>query len=69
MYQRGAGVSRKDDVLPYRVMSEPIPDGPSRGRYCPADKLDAMLDTYYELRGWSRDGIPTAAKLEELGLD
>lgn len=62
------GVSRKDDVLPYRVMNEPIPDGPSQGRYCPMDRLDAMLDRYYELRGWNRDGIPSDAKLKELGL-
>jgi aldehyde:ferredoxin oxidoreductase len=63
------GVSRKDDILPFRVMNEPIPDGPSEGRYCPKDKLDAMLDKYYALRGWSEDGIPTNAKLTELGLN
>ena len=63
------GVSRKDDILPFRVMNEPIPDGPSEGRYCPKDKLDAMLDKYYALRGWSEDGVPTNAKLTELGLN
>jgi aldehyde:ferredoxin oxidoreductase len=62
------GVSRKDDILPYRVMNEPIPDGPSKGRYCPKNELDTMLDRYYELRGWTKDGIPSDAKLEELGL-
>jgi len=62
------GVSRKDDTLPYRVMNEPIPDGPSKGRYCSQEDLDRMLDTFYELRGWSREGIPTDQKLAELGL-
>jgi len=62
------GVSRKDDILPYRVMNEPIPDGPVKGRYCPKEDLDAMLDTYYKLRGWTREGIPTDEKLAELGL-
>ena len=62
------GVSRKDDVLPYRVMNEPIPDGPSKGRYCPREMLDTMLDRYYKLRGWTEDGIPTDDKLKELGL-
>jgi aldehyde:ferredoxin oxidoreductase len=62
------GISRKDDVLPYRVMNEPIPDGPSKGRYCPRETLDKMLDEYYDRRGWSRDGIPTEEKLRELGL-
>ncbi len=62
------GVSRKDDTLPLRAMSEPIPDGPLKGRFCPPKDLDAMLDTYYELRGWTPEGIPTDGKLKELGL-
>jgi aldehyde:ferredoxin oxidoreductase len=62
------GVSRKDDTLPSRVMSEPIPDGPVKGRFCPHKDLDAMLDAYYEIRGWNKEGIPTDEKLKELGL-
>ena len=62
------GVSRKDDILPYRVMNEPIPDGPAKGRCCSKEDLDAMLDTFYDLRGWDRDGIPTKEKLTEIGL-
>ncbi len=62
------GVSRKDDSLPWRVMNEPIPDGPAKGRYCRQEDLDTMLDEYYQLRGWSADGIPSDEKLTELGL-
>lgn len=62
------GVSRKDDTLPYRAMNEPIPEGPAKGRYCSQDNLDAMLDKYYCLRGWTKDGIPTKEKLRQLGL-
>lgn len=60
--------NRKNDTLPYRVMHEPIPDGPAKGRYCPQEDLDAMLDRYYALRGWDQNGIPTDRKLSELGL-
>jgi len=49
-------------------MSEPIPDGPLKGRFCPPKDLDAMLDAYYEIRGWNKEGIPTDTKLKELGL-
>ena len=63
------GVRRKDDVLPWRVMHEPIPDGPSAGMHCPPEELDRMLDEYYALRGWSADGIPTEETLRRLGLD
>jgi len=62
------GVTRKDDVLPWRVMHEPIPKGPSEGRFCPPEELSKMLDRYYELRGWDSNGVPTSEKLSELGL-
>jgi aldehyde:ferredoxin oxidoreductase len=62
------GVRRRDDVLPWKVMHEPIPDGPSAGMYCPPDELAAMLDEYYGIRGWDADGVPTRARLAALDL-
>lgn len=62
------GVARSADVLPHLVMSEPIPSGPSRGMRCPEEELNAMLDEYYALRGWTPDGIPSPEKLAELKL-
>jgi len=62
------GISRKDDVLPSRLM-EPLSEGLYQGQSIPKDDLDRLLDYYYELRGWNREtGIPTRAKLNELGL-
>jgi aldehyde:ferredoxin oxidoreductase len=61
-------VRRTDDVLPWRVMHEPIPDGPSAGMYCPPDELGRMLDEYYAIRGWDPDGVPTPERLTALGL-
>ena len=64
------GLSRKDDTLPWKVMNLPIPDeGPSKGAYVSQQELDLMLDDYYEVRGWTRDGIPTPEKLKALGMD
>ncbi|MBN1827816.1 MAG: aldehyde ferredoxin oxidoreductase family protein [Deltaproteobacteria bacterium] len=62
------GASRKDDVLPYRVMNEPIPDGPAQGRYVSQEDLNAMIEKYYAIRGWDHNGIPAKEKLAELGL-
>jgi aldehyde:ferredoxin oxidoreductase len=62
------GVGRKDDLLPWRVMHEPIPEGPSAGMHCPPEELDRMLDEYYRLRGWDADGRPAPARLAALGL-
>jgi aldehyde:ferredoxin oxidoreductase len=64
------GLSRKDDTLPWKVMHEPIPDeGPSKGAMVTQAELDLLLDDYYESRGWTREGVPTTAKLKELGMD
>ncbi|MBI2528042.1 MAG: aldehyde ferredoxin oxidoreductase family protein [Candidatus Rokubacteria bacterium] len=62
------GVGRAADVLPWRVMHEPIPDGPSAGMRCPPEELSAMLDRYYAFRGWDADGVPTPGRLTALGL-
>ena len=64
------GFSRKDDHLPYKVMHHPISDeGPSKGAYVTQEELDLLLDDYYEARGWTRNGIPTEEKLNELGMN
>ena len=60
-----AGFSRRDDTLPERLTTEPLPDGPARGMVC---HLEEMLDEYYREQNWSADGIPTAERLVQLGL-
>jgi aldehyde:ferredoxin oxidoreductase len=62
------GFSRKDDTLPPRLMTEPIKAGASAGQLINQADLDTMLDEYYAARGWDKNGVPTAAKLKELGL-
>ncbi len=62
------GVSRERDTLPARVMNEPIPDGPAKGRHVPEEALRAQLDCYYTLRGWDENGIPTDETLRKLSL-
>lgn len=62
------GFARKDDHLPARAMRDPIPEGPSAGDRIRAEELEALLDDYYEARGWSREGVPLAARLVSLDL-
>ena len=63
------GVTRKDDSLPHKVMSDEIPEGPHKGFRIPPDKLEELLDRYYELRGWNGSGVPGGEKLRQLGLE
>ncbi|MEM2260291.1 MAG: aldehyde ferredoxin oxidoreductase family protein [Candidatus Methanomethylicaceae archaeon] len=60
------GFDRRHDTLPTRFLKEPIPSGPSAGQIF---ELEPLLNQYYEARGWDvKTGLPTRAKLEELGL-
>jgi aldehyde:ferredoxin oxidoreductase len=64
------GLGRKDDTLPWKVMNVPIPDeGPVKGAVVTQKELDLLLDDYYSSRGWTLEGVPTPAKLKELGMD
>jgi aldehyde:ferredoxin oxidoreductase len=64
------GFSRADDILPVRLMTEPIPGGPSKGHFISKEDLDLMLDEYYEARGWDiKTGSPKREKLVELDLE
>jgi aldehyde:ferredoxin oxidoreductase len=60
------GLKPADDTLPWRILNEPLPDGPSEGAVV---NLEPMLDEYYEARCWdSETGHPKPEKLKELGL-
>ena len=65
LFNLKAGFTRKDDTLPLRILKEPIKTGPSKGEI---EELDKMLDNYYKVRGWGKDGVPMKEKLEELEL-
>ena len=67
MFNVREGISRVDDALPARL-GEPLPDGASAGETVSAEDLEELLDEYYELRGWDKNGIPTPETLARLGL-
>ena len=63
------GMKRKDDVLVGKWATGDVPNGPHKGENIDPEKWDEMLDEYYMLRGWDKDGIPTPEKLKDLGLE
>jgi aldehyde:ferredoxin oxidoreductase len=60
-----SGIAPSEDKLPRRLLEDGIPEGPSKGM---VTQLDKLLPEYYELRGWSEEGLPTDEKLKNLGL-
>jgi aldehyde:ferredoxin oxidoreductase len=64
------GAGRDRDTLPKRLFDEPLRGGVSDGLFIPRAELEAALDDYYELAGWdAATGMPTRAKLQELGIE
>jgi aldehyde:ferredoxin oxidoreductase len=65
MYNVRCGITRKDDIVPMRMLRE------KRGQGGSADSLppfSGMLDEYYRFRSWDQSGVPRKEKLQELGL-
>ncbi len=60
-----AGLTKADDTLPKRLMTEAHTEGPAAGVTV---HLDEMLPIYYKERGWDDEGVPSPEKLAELGL-
>ncbi len=65
LFNLKAGLTKKDDSLPKRLLQEGHKAGPSAGVTV---HLDQMLPIYYQERGWDEEGVPTQEKLAELGL-
>jgi len=64
-FNLAAGFTAKDDNLPPRLTTEPAKTGPAKGK---VNELAKMLPEYYEVRGWTPEGVPTAETLARLGL-
>jgi aldehyde:ferredoxin oxidoreductase len=83
LYNVREGLTRAEDRLPRRFTEESVPlfdfePDPDTGdvrrsevpmRYGSIKDFDGMLDRYYDLRGWARDGVPTEDTLRRLGLE
>jgi aldehyde:ferredoxin oxidoreductase len=59
------------DALPVRLYAPEyaFAAGPSAGKAIGGQALTDALQEYYRLRGWDERGVPTEAKLAEVGVD
>jgi len=65
LFNLKAGLTGKDDSLPKRLLETPAPSGTAKGK---VNELGKMLPEYYQLRGWTPEGVPTPETLSRLGL-
>jgi aldehyde:ferredoxin oxidoreductase len=63
------GFSRKDDCLPDKFFVPLKGTGPTADMAVDRGQLEAAIDQYYQIMGWTQDGITTPTKMTELGLE
>ncbi len=68
MFNAREGFDRKQDKLPKKFFRALKGTGPTAGIALTHEEMDAALDEYYRLAGWTPTGTPTQATLEQLGL-
>jgi aldehyde:ferredoxin oxidoreductase len=61
------GFTADDDKIPER-MFEPLRAGTLKGHAIDKEQFQRGLKLYYGMMGWTEEGVPTEAKLEELGV-
>lgn len=62
------GLNVSNDWLPKRFF-KPHPTTPPSDIAVSTDDLRQGVDIYYEMAGWDKNGVPTPAKLVELGVE
>jgi aldehyde:ferredoxin oxidoreductase len=62
------GFTRKDDTLPPKFFRPLLGKGPTAGVAIDPVEFEQAMSLYYELNGWTQDGIPTPSKLVDLGI-
>jgi aldehyde:ferredoxin oxidoreductase len=60
------GLTGAEDTLPPRFTLDPIHNGPADGKVY--DIVEPMKKAWYQVHGWTENGVPRREKLEDLGL-
>ncbi|MEN6299036.1 MAG: aldehyde ferredoxin oxidoreductase family protein [Anaerolineaceae bacterium] len=63
------GFDRNDDKLPKKFFVPLVGTGPTAGVAMDKSEFEGALDTYYQLMGWTNNGIPTKTKMVDLGIE
>jgi len=62
------GLTREADKLPKKFFKALKGAGPTAGIALTHEELETAKDVYYDLAGWTNDGVPTSQTLEKLDI-
>ena len=69
LFNAREGFDRKADNLPKKFFEPLGGSGPTAGTMMGRAEFETVLDQYYEVMGWTTQGLAPREKLAELGLD
>jgi aldehyde:ferredoxin oxidoreductase len=69
MYNIREGLTKNDDVLPEKFYTEPIKEGRFTGCMLDKEKFRQVTESYYEMMGWDKNGVPLDATLYDYHLE
>jgi aldehyde:ferredoxin oxidoreductase len=68
LYNQREGWTQAEDTLPERFLTSALNAGAAGSATLPRERLEAMVQAYYQARGWSLAGQVTAEQAAALGL-
>jgi aldehyde:ferredoxin oxidoreductase len=63
------GLARNADKLPKKFFKSLQGTGPTSGFAVTHEEVDAAIDHYYKIAGWTSNGVPTRAGLKKLDIE
>ncbi len=68
LFNQREGWTAAEDTLPKRFLSESLPAGANGEAHLPRERLQAMIQAYYQGRGWDEQGYVPAEQIGSLHL-
>ncbi|HEX7621644.1 MAG TPA: aldehyde ferredoxin oxidoreductase family protein [Anaerolineales bacterium] len=68
-YNAREGFTRKDDILPEKFFKPLGGTGPTAGIAVGREEFEAALTMYYQMHGWTMEGVPTYDALKKSGIE
>ena len=63
------GFTRKEDALPKKFFKPLGGSGPTAGIAIGRDEFENALNLYYQMHGWTENGVPTSDALKKSGVE
>jgi aldehyde:ferredoxin oxidoreductase len=66
LFNLSRGMTRAHDTLPKRYFDDPAPLRTAKGHHVDRKEFAKALDRFYEVRGWTNEGMVKKPRIEEL---